>query len=287
MAASQLRQVTKKGLCGGKNQSPFVSVFIAGRRMSTSACSRSGDKAAWSDPPCVFAVDEVDDLTAVEAHVDVRDQPTDKVIGVADLALSGVPLGVDHPVALSLTEPDGGGDAGKLAVVLHVEAPRMPRMLDNKYKCTKLLGSGAFGAAVLAKSDVDDQQYAIKLIKCPDEAALNEIKQEAKVLFPMSHPNIVRYFASFLHTDFEGKRNFAMVMEYCPHGTLWDILMRHRQSGTHFNDGQLALWLYELASALAYVHSCGVLHRDLVRRGLVFFLFSWVWLVACLVGCVG
>jgi len=75
-------------------------------------------------------------------------------------------------------------------------------------------GAGNFGIAYKGVSRVDDEVYAIKLIKIHRDGALDEIKSEAKILFPLVHKNIVRYFNSFLHTDSAGQLYYGLVMEY-------------------------------------------------------------------------
>ncbi len=77
----------------------------------------------------------------------------------------------------------------------------------------------------------------------------------SQILFPLSHPNVVRYFASFIHTDFVGVRNYCMVMELCSGGTLKDLTIAARTARTPFPECQIGIWVNELLSALAYLHS--------------------------------
>ena len=56
-------------------------------------------------------------------------------------------------------------------------------------------------------------RYAVKLIKISSSGDLDEIKSEAKILFPLVHQNIVRYFNAFMHTSSTGQLYYGLVME--------------------------------------------------------------------------
>ena len=50
---------------------------------------------------------------------------------------------------------------------------------------------------------------------------------------------------------------------YCKQGHLNGVIEKARASGERINDGQIAVWVYQIACALAYLHAHNVLHRDL------------------------
>ncbi len=95
----------------------------------------------------------------------------------------------------------------------------------------------------------------MQLIRCKSEEDLTKIKEEAKMLFALSHANIVRYYSSFLHETFGGERDFCMVMELCEGGTLKDKIMAARTSGVPLLHSQVGIWMHEMASALAFLHA--------------------------------
>ncbi len=68
---------------------------------------------------------------------------------------------------------------GRLLLLWH-RVRRAPSTM-NAAHCVRTQGAGNFGAVLLGVSNVDDQQYAIKLIECRTEEELAKIKQEAKV----------------------------------------------------------------------------------------------------------
>lgn len=60
------------------------------------------------------------------------------------------------------------------------------------------LGRGGFGEVFRARNKVDGQPYAIKKIKASSKSALDPVLSEATVLSRLNHPNVVRYFASWI-----------------------------------------------------------------------------------------
>ena len=60
------------------------------------------------------------------------------------------------------------------------------------------LGRGGFGEVFRARNRIDNQLYAIKKIKARSRAALDPVLSEASVLSRLNHPNVVRYYASWI-----------------------------------------------------------------------------------------
>ena len=60
------------------------------------------------------------------------------------------------------------------------------------------LGRGGFAEVFRARNKVDGQLYAIKKIKASSRSALDPVLSEATVLSRLNHPNVVRYFASWI-----------------------------------------------------------------------------------------
>lgn len=60
------------------------------------------------------------------------------------------------------------------------------------------LGRGGFGEVFRARNKVDGQPYAIKKVKATSRSALDPVLSEVTVLSRLNHPNVVRYFASWI-----------------------------------------------------------------------------------------
>ena len=93
------------------------------------------------------------------------------------------------------------------------------------YTELKELGSGGFGAVVLARHDATGTAVAIKYLlpglrQDPDFAAM--FRAEAEALGALDDPHVVR-----LYEYVESPSGAAIVMELVDGVTLWDILSRH------------------------------------------------------------
>ena len=103
------------------------------------------------------------------------------------------------------------------------------------------------------------------------QMSLNEVK----VLAQMDHPNIIAY-----HDSFE-KDGFLMIeMEYADGGNLADFLARQ---SVRMEEKDILDILYQMVSAIRYMHAHHVLHRDLktaniflTREGTVKIGEQWV-----------
>eukprot|EP01055_Gregarina_sp_Pseudo9_P005936 Gregarina_sp_Pseudo_9__5935@NODE_953_length_2036_cov_3_994992_g894_i0_p1_GENE_NODE_953_length_2036_cov_3_994992_g894_i0NODE_953_length_2036_cov_3_994992_g894_i0_p1_ORF_typecomplete_len553_score79_60Pkinase/PF00069_25/8_9e76Pkinase_Tyr/PF07714_17/3_4e47Kinaselike/PF14531_6/7_9e19Kdo/PF06293_14/2_8e11Pkinase_fungal/PF17667_1/2_4e08RIO1/PF01163_22/8_6e06YrbLPhoP_reg/PF10707_9/2_1e05YrbLPhoP_reg/PF10707_9/5_3e03APH/PF01636_23/2_8e05APH/PF01636_23/2_9e03WaaY/PF06176_11/8_9e05FTA2/PF13095_6/6e03FTA2/P len=86
-------------------------------------------------------------------------------------------------------------------------------------------------------------------------------RREVQVLGLLNHPHIIRYY------DFYEDRHFLYaVMEKCDGGELFESILRHRT----FPERRAAQLCFQMLRALAYVHSCGVVHRDIKAENFLF-----------------
>lgn len=129
------------------------------------------------------------------------------------------------------------------------------QVIDGRYQLTAQLGEGGMGAVYRAQTQVGEQ-VAIKLLheELEGEPALRErFEREARALFGLEHPNILRVHDFGVH----GGKPY-LVME----------LLEGQSLDTLVEDGPLAPGrAFELfgqtLQGLAHAHAQGVLHRDL------------------------
>ena len=96
----------------------------------------------------------------------------------------------------------------------------------ERYTRVKVIGKGAFGAAILVHARGDRRsQYVIKHVDVTrlDAKQRDEAKKEIKLLASFKHPNIVRYRDSFI----EGGA-LHIVMDFCEGGELHALLKERR-----------------------------------------------------------
>jgi len=135
--------------------------------------------------------------------------------------------------------------------------------VEDKYDMKDVLGTGAFSQVRLAECREDGHMYAIKII---DKKALkgkeDSLENEIRVLKRLKHPNIVA-----LLEVFEDKTKVYLVMELVTGGELFDRIV---EKGS-YSEKDAADLIKQVLSAVAYMHSQGVVHRDLKPENLLYY----------------
>ena len=124
-------------------------------------------------------------------------------------------------------------------------------LLKKKYKIIKMIGKGGFGATYLAyDKSMFDQPRAIKEIPrqyCDDK--------EDEFLTVLSHPAIPKLFERFNH----GKFHYS-VMEFIEGESLEEKV---KQTSKGLPEADVLKLAEQVFAVLKYIHSQGVVHRDL------------------------
>lgn len=122
----------------------------------------------------------------------------------------------------------------------------------GKYEIVEWLGGGRFGDVFLARDTIIDKVFALKISRMRREE-IAMLKDEARLLAALDHPNIVRFY----NIDFI-ENKFVLVMEYIAGQNLRD---RITEGGIDVRE--TVSLLTPIVDGLAYAHGRGVLHRDL------------------------
>ncbi len=136
----------------------------------------------------------------------------------------------------------------------------MPELFDNKYRFIKDLGSGGFGKVFLAKEERSENLVAIKQLKNEDKAKQDDIIYEMQMVSKFNHPNIVLYKHHFVQEDL-----LYIVMEYCPLGSLRDLMRKEKITSTF-----VWKWMSELTETLQLVHEKEIIHHDIKPDNILF-----------------
>jgi 3-phosphoinositide dependent protein kinase-1 len=162
----------------------------------------------------------------------------------------------------------------------------------KEFQLNRQLGHGNFSEIYMVTHKVTNEVFALKKIEKKQAADLykrqhpnvyNEIQMERRVLLEKlghpGHPYVVRMYHAF-----QDYNNLYYLMDLHVERTdLWSQLRYKNLPGygdTKANAGEklvmmgchrstACLWLYELIGALEYIHSRGIVHRDLKTENIL------------------
>ncbi|GJP32945.1 hypothetical protein CLOM_g7608 [Closterium sp. NIES-68] len=132
------------------------------------------------------------------------------------------------------------------------------RFEDQFATDAQLLGSGEFGVVRQCTDRATGDVFAVKTIRkeqLADERMRDEVRREVGAMRRVAgHPGVVQ-----LRAVFEDERHVHLVMDLCDGGELFDEVVRRGR----LPEKEAALLFRQIASAVAFCHSKGVMHRDL------------------------
>ena len=129
--------------------------------------------------------------------------------------------------------------------------------LAKHYKIIEKLGSGTFGRVYKAIHSITKQLRAIKVVKKDVLRYQDDEKKflkEIELLATLTHPNIIKIFEYFVDDA-----NYYVVQEYATGGELYEQIYKLQT----FSERDACLIMFQLISAVAYLHSKDIVHRDL------------------------
>ena len=130
----------------------------------------------------------------------------------------------------------------------------------SDFEIIKALGKGSYGTVYTVKSRLDSNIYVMKKMELNHlkESQQRECYREVSILRKVSHPNIIKYYASFLENE-----SLCIIMEYAELGDLYTLIKHYKRHQKLFDE--LLLWriAYEILTGLEYLHSNNIIHRDI------------------------
>lgn len=133
-------------------------------------------------------------------------------------------------------------------------------MMDQ-YHILEVIGEGSFGRVYKGRRKFSGQVVALKFIPKVgrSEKDLRSLKREIDIMRGLKHPNIV-----LLLDSFETEREVVVVTEYAE-GELFQIL----EDDGSLPENQVCEIACQLVSALYYLHSHRILHRDMKPQNIL------------------
>lgn len=142
---------------------------------------------------------------------------------------------------------------------------KLPQRIEDDYKIEeKVLGSGYNGVVRLAHSKgTENQQYAVKAFKLSNITAEKraQLDSEVAVFLEMDHPHVARLFDVYETNSF-----MHLIMECLEGGELFDRVTERKR----FSEHDAAEAARQMLLAVNYLHTNGIVHRDLKLENFLF-----------------
>ena len=94
---------------------------------------------------------------------------------------------------------------------------------------------------------------------------LRKLHTEISVLKSIDHPNIIK-----LHEVYFGRHSVYLIMDHCKGGELFELLNNGKSQGFVFREDRAASLMLDMLRAVHYLHSIGIVHRDLKLENFMF-----------------
>ena len=130
------------------------------------------------------------------------------------------------------------------------------------YAAERVIGNGSFGVVYQATVIDTGETVAIKKV-LQDRRFKN---RELEIMSTLSHPNVVGLRHCFYSKGEKAEEVYLnLVMEYIPE-TIHRTLRNHTKANKLVPVLYTKVYMYQIARALAYIHSQGICHVSLSRR---------------------
>jgi serine/threonine protein kinase len=141
------------------------------------------------------------------------------------------------------------------------------------FEVLKLLGEGSFGVVFQVRHKTNNQTFAMKVLS-KKTLFLRKMKKyamtEASILRKANHPLVLR-----MHYAFQTPTSLYMICD-CGSPKNLEMLIAEKDRFTH---QEVLFYMAEITAGLEYLHSCGVLYRDLKPDNIMIGLDGHVMLV--------
>lgn len=147
--------------------------------------------------------------------------------------------------------------------------------LGLRYRITRELGHGGFGRTYLAEDLNRFNEHCVLKEFAPQvegsgalQKAEELFQREAGVLYKLQHSQIPQ-FREFFRSELGGEGRLFLVQDYIAGPSYRELLEERRRLGTTFTEAEVTQLLVQLLPVLQYIHSVGVIHRDISPDNLI------------------
>jgi len=133
----------------------------------------------------------------------------------------------------------------------------------DDFHVLRVIGKGSFGKVCIVQKRDTGRMYAMKYMnksQCLEKKAIKNVVREMSILRHLEHPFLVNLWFSF-----QDEEDWFMVVDVLLGGDL----RYHLQQNVFFGEESIRLFLCEIASALDYLKSQHILHRDVKPENVI------------------
>jgi serine/threonine protein kinase len=148
------------------------------------------------------------------------------------------------------------------------------KILEDRYRIVQQIGQGGFGRTYLCENLTRFNEPCVLKEFAPQvqgtyalEKAKKLFEREASVLHNLTHPQIPRFRELFeLKT---GSQGLFLVQDYVAGQTYRYLLAARQNQNRLFTEDEIRQLLTDTLPVLQYIHSLGVIHRDIAPDNLM------------------
>lgn len=148
-------------------------------------------------------------------------------------------------------------------------------VLRSRYRILHSLGHGGFSRTYLAEDINRFNEHCVLKEFAPQlkgtfalEKAQELFEREAGVLYRLKHPQIPRFQQLFRHKQ-KDEGHLFLVQDYVEGTTYHALLDQRLETDNKFSEAEVKQLLTQVLPILEYIHSMGVIHRDISPDNLI------------------
>ena len=154
-----------------------------------------------------------------------------------------------------------------------------PATTLGRYRLLRRIGRGGMGEVWLAEDPRLQRQVALKILplrKRDDQEFLVRFEREARAAAALHHPHILPVHDYGQQQMPDDQTVTYLVMSYVSGGSVEDRLKAASRGERVITQDEALTYLFQVAEAIDYAHSQGIIHRDIKPANMLLREDNWL-----------